>query len=416
MWIASWTSWRSARSSAQRICSGPAPTSSWIFSPPPPARSASLDRAGARRGRAHQQHGVDGVGLERRPGRGEPLGGVVAEVPDGPVVLDHERRQAARERGVRDLRREPVHVRVDAAGRDDHAGRVDRRRCRCRARPRSRPSCRGCRRGRSRRCARPRSRGWCAGRPARGPRRARRRSPAPRRRARRARRGRRASCCRSRAGSGRARRRRRTRARARGRSRRAGRRRAQAPRYPRSRAGPARPRARPSASSGPSARPAWPRITRAPPNGCRNDLARHSRVEEDLRAGSDREPHAPGGGALEAQRAVDLEEVEVRRDADRHLALVDDRQRGVARQPLDRRPRRAAAGRPRRSGRAGRAAGCRRRTAPPPPRGGRARPRPRPRRPVRAPRSRRPRPPRRSARRGRPRRPRRRSARPPRPG
>ena len=39
---------------------------------------------GAGRGRAHQQHGVDGMGLERRPGRGESLGGVVAEVPDGP--------------------------------------------------------------------------------------------------------------------------------------------------------------------------------------------------------------------------------------------------------------------------------------------------------------------------------------------
>ena len=115
VWIASWTSWRSARSSAQRICSGPAPTSSWIFSPPPPARSASSTRLGPRGRRAHEQRGVDGVRLERGPGRGEPLGRVRAEVPDRAVVLDHERRQAAGERGVGDLRREPVHVRVDAA-------------------------------------------------------------------------------------------------------------------------------------------------------------------------------------------------------------------------------------------------------------------------------------------------------------
>ena len=59
VWIASWTSWRSARSSAQRICSGPAPTSSWIFSPPPPARRALLHRPFARRRGAHQQRGVD---------------------------------------------------------------------------------------------------------------------------------------------------------------------------------------------------------------------------------------------------------------------------------------------------------------------------------------------------------------------
>ena len=47
MWIASWTSWRSARFSAQRICSGPAPTSSWIFSPAPPERSAAATGAGS---------------------------------------------------------------------------------------------------------------------------------------------------------------------------------------------------------------------------------------------------------------------------------------------------------------------------------------------------------------------------------
>ena len=90
-------------------------------------------------------------------------------------------------------------------------------------------------------------------------------------------------------------------------------------------------------------------------------------LEEHLLAGRDRQPHAPGGGAVEAQRAVDLEEVEVRRDADRDLALVDDRRAPVAaRSQLELRlavRRRARGGRP---GRAARPAGCRRRTAPRP--------------------------------------------------
>ena len=59
-------------------------------------------------------------------------------------------------------------------------------------------------------------------------------------------------------------------------------------------------------------------------------------IEEDLLAGLDREPHAPRGRAVEAQRAVRLEEVEVRRHADGHLALVDDGER--------RRPARASPG------------------------------------------------------------------------
>src|SRR5215213_7658163 len=76
------------------------------------------------------------------------------------------------------------------------------------------------------------------------------------------------------------------------------------------------------------------------------DLARRAGVEEDLRSGGDREPHAPRRRTVEAQRAVDLEEVEVRRDADRHVALVDARDRHLPREPLDldlalrRRPRR----------------------------------------------------------------------------
>src|SRR4029079_19057145 len=55
-----------------------------------------------------------------------------------------------------------------------------------------------------------------------------------------------------------------------------------------------------------------------------HDLARDPRVDPDLRPRLDGEPHAPRRGALEAQHAVDLEEVEVRRDADGMLALVDD--------------------------------------------------------------------------------------------
>ena len=103
--------------------------------------------------------------------------------------------------------------------------------------------------------------------------------------------------------------------------------------------------ARAGASSGPSARPPWPRITRAPPNGTRKTSRGLPGSKKTLAPGRDREPHAPGRGAVEAQRAVDLEEVEVRRDADRDLALVDDRQRALPREPLERRPPRARAAR-----------------------------------------------------------------------
>ena len=294
MWIASWTSWRSARSSAQRICSGPAATSSWIFSPPPPARSAASTGSGRAEDARTSSAALTRVGLERRPRRREPLGRVGAEVPDRPEVLDHERGEAAGERRVGDLRREPVHVRVDAARRDDHAGRVDHRRRPCRARPRRRPSCPGCPRGRSPRCARRARRGSCCCTPSTGsatspptmasstpPRSAR--TPSPSRivlpKPGRIRSGPPASSAsgtsqRSESASADARLRHRgTPARARA---------------------PARRPSRPSASSGPSASPAWPRITRSPPKGEQHDLARDARVEQDLRARLDGEPHAPG--------------------------------------------------------------------------------------------------------------------------
>src|SRR5215213_5030845 len=63
------------------------------------------------------------------------------------------------------------------------------------------------------------------------------------------------------------------------------------------------------------------------------DLARLAGGEEDLLAGRDREPHAPRRRAVEAQRAVRLEEVEVAGHPDRHGALVDHGQRVVARGP-----------------------------------------------------------------------------------
>ena len=75
-------------------------------------------------GATDEQRRVERVLVERRPGGGEQLRRVAAEVPDRAGVLDDERRQPAGERGVRDLRGQPVHVRVDAAGRDDQAARV----------------------------------------------------------------------------------------------------------------------------------------------------------------------------------------------------------------------------------------------------------------------------------------------------
>ena len=142
-----------------------------------------------------------------------------------------------------------------------------------------------------------------------------------------------------------------------------------------------------------------------------------ARVEEDLRAGGDREPHAPGRGAVEAQHAVDLEEVEVRGDADGTLALVDHRQRAAPRRATRRRRRPSAAARRARIGScstssrlpsANSASTSIRRTSSGTPSTHVVR--------RRARGSRRPRPRRRRRRRAPPRRPRRRSPPPPRPG
>ena len=317
MWIASWTS--CAVGDVERAADLLRPRADVLVDLQPAAARAQrgLDRLGPRRRRAHEQRRVERVGLERRPGRGEPLGRVGAEVPDRAEVLDHERRQPAGERGVGDLRREPVHVRVDAAGRDDHAGRVDHGRARVEhdvdAVHRVRVA-----------GAADRDDAPVAHAEARATHAEHRvgDQPADDRELDAAALGAHAEPVAHRvaeAGQDPV-----------GPARLVGLGHepevgvgepdgpAQAPRYPRSRAQRrAPPRSRPSASSGPSARPAWPRITRAPPNGSEQDLARDARVEEDLRAGRDREPHAPGRGAVEAQRAVDLEEVEVRRDADR---------------------------------------------------------------------------------------------------
>src|SRR4051812_29745301 len=66
------------------------------------------------------------------------------------------------------------------------------------------------------------------------------------------------------------------------------------------------------------------------------DLAALAGREEDLGAGRHGEPQAPGGGAVEAQQAVGLEEVQVAGDADRDRALVDDVEpRGRGLQPRD---------------------------------------------------------------------------------
>ena len=127
MWIASCTSKRSATSSAQRICSGPAPTSSWILSPAPPCMSAVLDRARAGRRGAHQHRDVQRDRVERRPHRRRRLGRVRAEVPHRAPVLGDQRRQASGQCGIAHLRREQVHVTVDAAGRHDQPARVEHR-------------------------------------------------------------------------------------------------------------------------------------------------------------------------------------------------------------------------------------------------------------------------------------------------
>src|SRR4029450_5225019 len=63
------------------------------------------------------------------------------------------------------------------------------------------------------------------------------------------------------------------------------------------------------------------------------DLPASSRLEEHLRPGRHCQTHAPRLRAVEMQDAVDLEEVEVRRHADEHLALVDDLERRAS-EPL----------------------------------------------------------------------------------
>ena len=74
----------------------------------------------------------------------------------------------------------------------------------------------------------------------------------------------------------------------------------------------------PGASSGPSTRPAKPMATRSPPIGAsatRRVPPGSKRTEEPAGHG---QVHAVGGGPVEAQPRVDLEEVEVRGDRDRH--------------------------------------------------------------------------------------------------
>ena len=122
---ASCTSWASATSSAQRSCSGPAPTSSWILSPPPPARSTSSTGPGRAEDARTSRQALSGCSSSAAQVAAQALLGVAAEVPDRPEVLHHERRQPAGERRVADLRREPVDVRVDAAGRRDQRAAVD---------------------------------------------------------------------------------------------------------------------------------------------------------------------------------------------------------------------------------------------------------------------------------------------------
>ena len=94
----------------------------------PAGAQRRLDGRRVDRRPADQQRGVQRHRLERGPGRRQPLRGVAAEVPHRPEVLDDERRDAGGEGGIGHLGREPVHVRIDRAGRDDHPGGVEHRR------------------------------------------------------------------------------------------------------------------------------------------------------------------------------------------------------------------------------------------------------------------------------------------------
>ena len=78
----------------------------------------------------------------------------------------------------------------------------------------------------------------------------------------------------------------------------------------------------PGASSGPSTRPANPIATRDPAIGTSGASVGTFGLEAQRRTGGDRQPHPVGRGTIERQARVDLEEVEVRRDADRHIRRV----------------------------------------------------------------------------------------------
>ncbi len=106
---------------------GPAATSSWIFRPAPPARSACQHQVLARGGAADEQRGVQGYASSAAHAVCSSSGGLQPRFQTRPGSWMTSARQPARQRGVGDLRREPVHVGVDAAGRDDEArGVVDR--------------------------------------------------------------------------------------------------------------------------------------------------------------------------------------------------------------------------------------------------------------------------------------------------
>ena len=113
VWIASCTSWRSQTSSAVRICAGPGGDVLVDLQRGAAGAQAVLDALGARRRAADEQRGVDRRVLQRGPGRRQAGLRVGAEVPDRAVVLGDHRRHPAGQQRVGDLRREPVHVRVD---------------------------------------------------------------------------------------------------------------------------------------------------------------------------------------------------------------------------------------------------------------------------------------------------------------
>ena len=79
----------------------------------------------------------------------------------------------------------------------------------------------------------------------------------------------------------------------------------------------------PSASSGPLTSPACPRTTRSPSIGTRRDRLGDAGLEPDAGSGRPIELHAPGRRAIEAQGAVDLEEVGVAAHLDIAVAGVD---------------------------------------------------------------------------------------------